>query len=153
MKINLFHQTVKNLFEAAPNRNILRLTLVAAALVVLLTCAGCGGGKISIGDTGVSITDVVLDDRFPPDCEASSPICTVAGQGYQYLTIWLESDDSADALAALGAALYVTDSGGTRYDLGGGLQSGRYFAAQKVPASASGFTLHVSGVEPIELGK
>jgi hypothetical protein len=153
MKINLFPRTGISHIEIAPLKNSLRMLLVAAALTVLLTSAGCGGGSIPIGDTGVSITDVVLDDRFPPDCEDSSPMCTVAGQGYQYLTIWLESDDSADALAALGAAIYVTDSAGERYNLGGGLQSGSYFVAQKVPASASGFTLYVSGVDPIDLGK
>lgn len=136
--------------EAASVKTALRFALAVTVLIALVACGGGAGGRIPIGDTGFDITSVVTTDRFPPDCEQDSPMCTMAGEGSQYLVIWLEKGESS---ASLPGGAYVTDSSGTRYNLGDGLASGRWFLAQKLPEIASGFTLHVSGVEPIALGK
>ena len=119
----------------------------------MIICGGCSGGNIPIGETGITITEVVLTDRFPPDCEEGSVMCTMADEGYQYLVIWLDGGDSTDPLAALGSEVHMTDSSGERHNPGGGLLTGRYFLAQRVPQDASGFTLYCADVEPIELGK
>jgi len=134
--------------EAASMKTVLRFALAVAVLTALIACGGGTGGEIPIGDTGITITSVVTVDRFPPDCEQGSPMCTMAEEGSQYLVIWLDRGESSDSLPG---APYVTDSSGTRYDLGSGLASGRYFLAQKLPKRASDFTLHVPGVEPIAL--
>jgi hypothetical protein len=145
MKINLFHHIDSGHIEAAAMKNGLRLTLVAAGLMMLLACAGCGGGSISVGDTGVTIDEVEISDRFPPDCEEGTSGCTMS-EGYEYLILWLEG-------GSLPGTATITDSSGERFELGGGLWMGRIFLAQRVPEGASGFTLYVSGVEPIDLGK
>ena len=145
MKINLFHHMVLRHIEAAAMTNGRRLALVTVGLLVLLACAGCGGGDIVVGDTGVTIDEVEISDRFPPDCEEGTSSCTMS-EGYEYLILWLEG-------GSLPGTATITDSSGERYDLGGGLWMGRAFLAQRVPESASGFTLYVSGVEPIDLGK
>lgn len=150
---------------------MLRFALAVATLTALVACGGGAGGRVPIGDTGFTITSVVTTDRFPPDCQQDSQMCKMAGEGSQYLVIWLlDTSESSDPVAGtayvtdragrvglaggpLPRTAYVTDSSGARYNLGDGLVSGRWFLAQKLPMSASGFTLNVPGVEPLALGK
>lgn len=126
------------------NQRIIHCAFVVTMITILVACSN--GSQIPIGDTGVNIIEVVVTDRFPPDCEQSSPMCQMADSGSQYLVIWLDR-------TGLSGASYVTDSNGTRYDLGGGLSSGKNFLAQKVSNSSSGFTFHYPDVDPIPLGK
>jgi hypothetical protein len=125
-------------------KSILHFALAVAMVTMLVAC----GSKIPIGGTGINITEVIMTDRFPPDCEQSSPMCTIAGSGSQYLVIWLDSSGTSDINLC-----DVTDSNGTRYKLGGGLASGKNFLAQMVSESSSGFILHCANVDPISLGK
>ena len=142
MKIKFVNRMGLRHIEATILKSGLRLAL---GLLVLLACGGCEEEVIVVGDTGVIIDEVEISDRFPPDCEEGSVTC-YAYEEYNYLILWLQGGDPP-------SVVYVTDSAGERYDLGSGRWIGRTYLAQRVPASASGFTLHVPGVEPIDLGK
>jgi hypothetical protein len=142
--MNIKQKTLAICILGSGKKSILHFAFAVAIVTMLVACSS----KIPIGDTGINITEVVVTDRFPPDCEQSSPMCAIAGSGSQYLVIWLDSSGTSDINMC-----DVTDSNGTRYKLGGGLASGKNFLAQMVSESSSGFTLHCPNVDPISLGK
>ena len=106
---------------AAILKTLVRQGMAAGLLAAM---AACGGG-MRIGKTGVSINKVILADRFPPDCKQGSVMCTVAPKGNQYLILWLDTTGSTTPLSLAGeAGAYVTDSSGSRYTMGSGLEIG-----------------------------
>jgi hypothetical protein len=142
--MNIKQKTLAICILGSSKKSILHFAFAVAIATMVVACSS----KIPIEDTGINITEVVVTDRFPPDCEQSSPMCTIADSGSQYLVIWLDSSGTSDINLC-----DVTDSNGTRYKLGGGLASGKNFLAQMVPESSGGFTLHCPNVDPISLGK
>ena len=106
------------------------------------------------------ITGVDLAERFPPDCDPSSPMCDQAKEGYQILAVWLDRADGGDP-SEIGLDIFkhseevyaVAGDGSRMKRIGGGLMEGRLFVFFTPAASARDFTLYWPGNPAIELGR
>ena len=114
-----------------------------------------------LGRFAVGAVDV--GDRFPPGCGIPpGPDCEKAGDGSQFVIVWLEPKDDDDLATRIRNADILTISShvtliardGTRAErFSLGMREGRVFVAFATPSGARDFTLSWPGNPEIELGR
>jgi hypothetical protein len=63
--------------------------------------------KTSAGE--LTIIDVELADRFPPNCTGTPPHCREASKGSQFLIVWMDSKDAGNLNAVSTPLLRLFD--------------------------------------------
>lgn len=120
---------------------------------------GGGGMEIQTASGTFTISDVVSGDRYPEGCADGDMSCNVAMPGYQVLVLELTPATGSDVgdITSEGADAYIVSTGGTRTDsflFGWSLNEDDVkegMVGFTPEASASSFTLHWPGNDPIDL--
>ena len=117
------------------------------------------GETIQVNGELLVIEEIVISDRFPPDCDSSSFSCSVSVDTHSLLIIWLEPDepdvdpnDYSDALfESIGVATIEDSQGRISDSIGAGLRDSRLMLLFQPERGETQFTMRYPGSDPIEI--
>ncbi len=117
-------------------------------------------GTINTSVGVLHITGYDISNRFPPNCDTSSPPCSFAKDGFQVLIVWLDRADGG-SIVDLGSTIfdasegaYVIGSDGSRSDrFTGGIMQGRGFVGFSPLVNTQPYQFIWPGNEPVILGQ